>query len=202
MEKSTNMKQVTISRMTQKRLLGELKLLKKEPVLLIDTYPDEDNTLVWYFLVRGPEETDYKGGFYIGKILHNPQYPLKAPDFMMLTPTGRFAINKKICLTNSGYHSESWSAIWNIRLMLLGFLSIMADDSTNGISHIKDNPKNRRKIAEESISYNMQYHKDKWVRFERFVKPDGSIRSEEEIKLLSQPVKKKKKKKSKKIIKN
>jgi ubiquitin-protein ligase len=149
-----------ISQITQKRLANELKLLQKDPIEMIETYPDEKDNLVWYFLVRGPDETDYKGGYYIGKLLHNPEYPIKAPDYMMLTPSGRFEINKKICLTNSGYHSESWSAIWNIRTMLGAFLSIMADDSTSGLSHIKKSPEERRQQAKDSVNYNVKYHKD------------------------------------------
>ena len=172
---------------TKKRLAGELRLLQKDPLELIDTYPDDKDTLLWYFLLRGPDFTDYKGGFYIGKVLHNPEYPLKAPDFMMLTPNGRFEIEKKICLTNSGYHSESWSAAWNMKTILLGFLSIMADDSTSGISHIKRIPQERKFYADNSVEYNKQYHNDKWMKFERFVNPDGSPKSDEEIKLLSQP---------------
>jgi ubiquitin-conjugating enzyme E2 J2 len=184
----------TVSRITQKRLIGELKLLKKEPLELIDTYPDEKNSLIWYFMVRGVKNSDYDGGFYIGKILHNPEYPLKPPDFVMLTPNGRFMTEKKICLTNTGYHSENWSAIWNIRLLLIGFLSIMADDSTEGISHIKDTPKNRKKMAINSIEYNKKYYYENWIKFERFINDDGTIKSEEEIKLLSKPKKRKKKK--------
>ena len=110
-----------IANITKKRLAGELRLLQKEPLELIDTYPDDNNALVWYFLLRGPDFTEYKGGFYIGKILHDPEYPTKAPNFMMLTPTGRFEIEQKICLTNSGYHAESWSPIWNMKTILLGF---------------------------------------------------------------------------------
>jgi ubiquitin-conjugating enzyme E2 J2 len=173
-----------ITVITQKRLVGDQRILQKEPLEFIDSYPDEKDMLVWYFLLRGPEATDYKGGYYIGKVMHNPEYPIKGPDYMMLTPSGRFDIEKKICLTNSGYHSESWSSAWNIKTILLGFLSIMLDDSTSGISHIKRSPEERKMLAENSISYNMMYHKDKWIKFERFVKPDGCVKSNDEIKEL------------------
>ncbi|AYV81268.1 MAG: ubiquitin-conjugating enzyme E2 [Harvfovirus sp.] len=180
---------LVVSTITRKRLIGELKMLQKEPLELIDTYPDDKDSLLWYFLLRGPEDSEYKGGFFIGKVLHNPEYPIKAPDFMMLTPTGRFEIEKKICLTNSGYHAETWSAVWNMKTILLGFLSIMADDTTHGISHIHESKPMRKAHAEESVRYNMKYHKDVWLRFDRFVKMDGSVRSSEEIKLLSSPKK-------------
>lgn len=172
----------TISKITQKRLTGELKLLKKDPLELIDAFPDEKDCLKWYFLLRGPDFTDYKNGFYLGIVLHDPEYPLKPPNFMMLTPNGRFEINKKICLTNSGYHQENWTSAWNMKNMLLGFISIMADDSTTGLSHIKMSAEERKKLAAESGDYNLKNYKNIWTKFDRFVKLDGCPRSDEEIK--------------------
>ena len=71
----------------------------------------------------------------------------------MLTPSGRFDINKKICLTNSGYHKETWSPMWNLKNMVIAFVSIFSDDNTSGISHIRDTPQNRKKInsMEDSV---------------------------------------------------
>lgn len=174
-----------LNRISQKRLQGELKMLQKDPMELIDTYPDEKDCLIWYFMVRGPTDTDYQNGFFIGKILHSPDYPNKGPDFMMLTPNGRFETNRKICLTNSSFHSESWSPIWNISTILVGFLSIMADDTTHGIAHIKRTPAERKLMAKESFAYNMQYHKDILANFTRFVVNDASgirMKTPEEIK--------------------
>lgn len=167
----------TISNIAKKRLVGELKLLKKKPLELVDTFPDESDPLVWFFLLKGPTETDYDGGYYLGKILHSPEYPLKPPDFMMLTPSGRFEIEKKICLTNSGYHSDEWKATWNMQTILLGFLSIMADDSTHGISHIKKSKEERAIFARESVNFNVKRHFAIWTKFERFVNPDGTIKT-------------------------
>src|SRR5207249_3119703 len=104
-----------ISSICKKRLAGDLKMLRDDPLELIDAYPDDKDTLVWYFLLRGPEKTDYHGGFYIGKVEHNPDYPMKGPNFLMLTPNGRFEIEKHICLTNSGFHPETWSSIWTMK---------------------------------------------------------------------------------------
>lgn len=181
------------TRITQKRLQGELNMLKKEPLELIDTYPDEKDTFLWYFVVRGAIGTDYEGGFYIGKLMHNPEYPIKPPEYMMLTPSGRFEIGRKICLTNSSYHTDQWSPVWNMKTLLMGFLSIMSDDTTTGLSHIKQSESERKRLAIESVKYNMTHHKNVWMLFERFVNPDGTPRSDEEIKKLSEPIKKKKK---------
>jgi ubiquitin-protein ligase len=169
-----------VNKICMKRLQGDMKLLKKQPLDYVDAIQDDKNMLIWYFLVKGPDDTQYKGGLYIGKIMHNPEYPFKAPDFMMLTPNGRFDIGKKICLTNSGYHSESWSAMWNIRSILLGFMSIMTSDNTTGISHIKRSASERAKMAKNSAQYNIEHHNAIYSRFTRFV--DGTDPVMDEIK--------------------
>ena len=164
-----SIKMSDITFLCKKRLLGEIKLLKKDPHIYIDIAPDEQNLLLWYFLIKGPEFSDYDGGFYIGKILHNPEYPLKPPDFMMLTPNGRFMINLNICLSNSSYHSEEWSAMWNIHAILTGFLSIFLDDSEHGISHIHDDKDKRKSYAISSIEYNKKNYPEIIKLFTRFL---------------------------------
>jgi ubiquitin-conjugating enzyme E2 J2 len=163
-----------------KRLKNDLKILRKHPLKYIHTYPDELNILTWYFLIIGPSlyhngdgketECPYGNGHYIGKIMHNPYYPLKPPDFIMLTPSGRFLINKKICMTNTGYHEVDWSAAWTIKAILQGFLSIMLDDVDSGISHIKNNFDDRKIMAAASINFNIKQYPKIYNEFSEFLK--------------------------------
>ena len=44
------------------------------------------------------------------KVVFSPQYPYKPPSILMLTPSGRFAIQQKLCLSISDFHPESWCA--------------------------------------------------------------------------------------------
>jgi len=189
-----------LSPTTIKRLNGELKLLAREPIIDLDTYPDEQNILKWYFIVKGPSQVNVKGfdgivkmstnspyrdGYYMGIIEHDPQYPQKAPSYKMLTPSGRFDIDQKICLTNSGYHQSDWSPMWNMRSLLLGFSSIMADDSTNGISHRHDSYETRRKYALDSFSFNLRHYPELLKKF-KFTICDNSgnpigMKTDEEI---------------------
>lgn len=163
----------SLTPLCQKRLVGDLRLLKNDPLEFLDALPDEKDLLTWYFIVKGPESSDFKGGYYLGKIMHSPEYPFKSPDFMMLTPNGRFMDNKKICLSNSSYHSSEWSAMWNVKSILMGFLSIMLDDNENGISHIHDSKQSRSVMAANSIQYNKQHHFDILKKFTRFVDING-----------------------------
>ena len=158
-----------IDKLRTKRLNGDLKLLKREPLKYIRAVPDDSNMLIWYFLIKGPDFSEYTGGYYLGKIIHDEQYPLKPPNFYMLTPSGRFSINKKICLTNSGYHSDQWSAMWNIKTILLGFLSIMLDNNVGGISHINESICIKKAYANESLKYNRKYYSNILDKFENFI---------------------------------
>jgi len=171
-----------LSKLTLKRLKGDFKLLKKDPHEFFEACPDDNNILVWYFLVKGPEFSDFAGGYYVGKIIHDPEYPLKPPNFMMLTPNGRFKADgtAKICLSNSSYHSNEWSAMWNIKAILTGFLSIMLDDVDNGISHIHESKEARQTLAKQSIEYNKICYPDIIKKFKRFLDEDGNpIKTEE-----------------------
>lgn len=164
----------TVSLICKKRLLGEVKLLKRDPHKYIDVFPDEKDLLTWYFLIKGPEFSDFKDGYYIGKIMHNPEYPLKPPDFMMLTPNGRFDVGHKICMSNTGYHTSEWSPMWNIHAILTGFLSIMLDDKEHGISHIHYSKEERAEYANKSIEFNKKNYSNLIKNFTRFIGEDGN----------------------------
>ncbi len=165
-----------LSKMTLKRLKGDFRLLKKDPHEYFEAYPDENNILVWYFLIKGPEFSDYNGGYYLGKILHDREYPLKPPNFLMLTPSGRFIENDKICLSNSGYHSDEWSAMWNIQAILTGFLSIMLDNDVRGVSHIVRSTDERKIFAKQSVEFNKGNYPDIIKKFTRFLDENGNPR--------------------------
>ncbi len=151
----------------KKRFANEVNLLKREPLHYCTAYPDAENPLIWYFLIIGQKGTDYYNGEYIGKIVHSPKYPAQPPDYYMLTPSGRYNINSKICLTNSSYHMGDWSSTWNISSILIAFYSIWLDDKEHGISHITDTPEHRQSMAKKSIEYNNKNNLKIYQKFDR-----------------------------------
>lgn len=160
----------------KKRLAKEAELLKTQPLHYCTAYPDETNPLIWYFLIMGQKGTDYHRGEYIGKIVHSPKYPAEPPNYYMLTPSGRYNIGSKICLTNSSYHKDGWSATWNILSILIAFYSIWLDDKEHGISHITDTPANRRRMASESVEYNKRNNTAIYAKFDRtYLKDDAPV---------------------------
>jgi ubiquitin-conjugating enzyme E2 J1 len=63
-----------------------------------------------------------------GKIVLPASYPLRPPDIYLLTPSGRFAINQKICLSITGYHEESWSPAWQLQQALVALAAYFEED--------------------------------------------------------------------------
>ena len=83
----------------------------------------------WHFTMRGPDNSDYSCGFYHGRIVFPADYPFSPPSISFLTPNGRWEVEKKICLSVTGYHPESWQPAWgskcyyiNIIFMLMLYL--------------------------------------------------------------------------------
>jgi ubiquitin-conjugating enzyme E2 J2 len=81
------------------------------------------------------------------------QYPMKPPGIEMITPNGRFEPNKRICMSMSDYHPESWNPAWHTQTILLGLISFMnTDELTTGCIMTSDIQK--RKLAKTSVAYN------------------------------------------------
>lgn len=169
-----------------KRLIGDQKLLEKDPLPFIDVFPSDD-MLTWYFLIKGPDDSEYKGGYFLGQIQHSKRYPAEGPDFKMFTPNGRFKLNCLICLSNSKFHPESWSPMWNIHAILNGFMSIMQDDDkTDGLNHLHESKAVRKSLAQASVKYNMENHKDLFLKFSRFIDETGQPKKEDTVYLQKQ----------------
>jgi len=181
---------------TQKRIRNELKELKNNKLDFAQAVQDENDQFLFYFLLRGDKDTDYKGGYYMVKIILPKDYPDSPVDYIALTPNGRFLTDKKICLTNSGFHKSNWTPSWNIRNMIVGFSSVFHADLDGGISHIKDTPNNRKAYANDSVNYNTTHYPEIFNKFKQFVNKDGTIKSDEDKILKKQ--KKEQRKKDKK----
>ncbi|TYI72359.1 hypothetical protein E1A91_D05G341900v1 [Gossypium mustelinum] len=71
------------------------------------------------YVLEGSEGTPFAGGYYYGKIKFPPEYPYKPPGITMITPNGRFMTQKKICLSMSDFHPESWNSMWSVSRLLV-----------------------------------------------------------------------------------
>lgn len=135
-----------------KRLMKEAVELR-EPTEHYHAQPLEDNLFEWHFSVRGPPDSDFDGGVYHGRIVLPPEYPMKPPSIILLTPNGRFEVGKKICLSISGHHPETWQPSWSIRTALLAIIGFMPTKGEGAIGSLDYTPEERRALAKKSQDF-------------------------------------------------
>lgn len=135
-----------------KRLMREAAELA-EPTEDYSANPLEDNLFEWHFTVRGPPNTEFEGGIYHGRIILPTEYPMKPPDIILLTPNGRFETNKKICLSISGHHPETWQPSWSIRTALIALIAFMPTASIGAIGSINYSKEERQALAKRSKNW-------------------------------------------------
>lgn len=136
------------------KLLKDYNDIKLNPLENVNVWLNENNLLECYCLIHNLTDDEYLNGEYIFKIILSKNHPFNPPDFYFLTPNGRFEINKKLCFSNSSYHLESWSPMWNLKTIILGFLSFFLEQKSNGIGHINSDNLIKKKFAIESKCYN------------------------------------------------
>ncbi|XP_052501450.1 ubiquitin-conjugating enzyme E2 J1 isoform X2 [Budorcas taxicolor] len=135
-----------------KRLMKEAAELK-DPTDHYHAQPLEDNLFEWHFTVRGPPDSDFDGGVYHGRIVLPPEYPMKPPSIILLTANGRFEVGKKICLSISGHHPETWQPSWSIRTALLAIIGFMPTKGEGAIGSLDYTPEERRALAKKSQDF-------------------------------------------------
>lgn len=164
----------SINPITIKRINGDLRLFEKSNSENFDVVPNNNNILEIYFLLIGQKDSYWEGGHFIGKIIHSPEYPRKAPDYIMLTPNGRFDINRKICLTNSAFHQGDWApAAWNLVSILEGFSSVWHSNFSEdqyGIGHLVPKKEICKKYTADSIAFNKTKYPEIYDKFKKVKK--------------------------------
>jgi ubiquitin-protein ligase len=149
----------TTMALTPGRLKCELQEVEKSDVILAYGFIADkmDN---WYFLLKGPDDSEYVGGEYIFHVKLGEEWPYKAPVISMITPSGRFAPGKTICIDGaSSYHGTTYSPSMRLALLVVGVLSIMTDDKENGISHIHEPKEKKIEYAKKSKQFNEEWTK-------------------------------------------
>lgn len=114
----------------------------------------EDDLNNIFFLFNGPDNSPYQEGEYIFQLILPKDYPVSPPDFVFLTPTGRFAINIKICTTFSSHHKETWSPCYNFVTLFRSIISFMLEESNGHIGGITTNNERKKKLAVDSVHFN------------------------------------------------
>ncbi|KAI0736424.1 UBC-like protein [Fomitopsis betulina] len=160
------------SKAAHKRLSKEYMTMQRDPPPFIWAVPEENNILTceytgWFggrpahlkhagnYIIRGPLDSPFAGGEYHGVLLFPSEYPFKPPGIKMLTPSGRFQPDRKICFSMSDFHPGTWNPAWSVSTILTGLLSFMlSDEMTTGSVTSTDDDK--RAYAARSHAWNIQ----------------------------------------------
>lgn len=135
---------------TIRRILKEAAELSTNPDPSLHAAPLESDLFEWHFTLSGPPSTPYSSGIYHGRIILPPSYPLRPPSFRFLTPSGRFEVNREICLSISGHHEETWQPAWGIRTALAALRAFMEGGAKGQVGGMEMGEEGRRKLAGES----------------------------------------------------
>ncbi|KAL6721556.1 hypothetical protein ACLMJK_000660 [Lecanora helva] len=138
---------------TIKRILKEASELSAHPDPTLHAAPLESNLFEWHFTIAGPPSTVYSNGIYHGRIVLPPSYPLRPPSFRFLTPSGRFEVNREICLSISGHHEETWQPAWGIRTALWALRAFMEGDAKGQVGGMEMPQSERERMAIESRTW-------------------------------------------------
>ncbi|XP_067632071.1 ubiquitin-conjugating enzyme E2 J2-like [Eurosta solidaginis] len=139
-----------ISRMKQ-----DYMRLKRDPLPYITAEPLPNNLLEWHYVVKGPANTPYFGGYYHGTLLFPREFPFKPPSIYMLTPNGRFKTNTRLCLSISDFHPDTWNPTWCVGTILTGLLSFMLE-TTPTLGSIETTTYEKQNYARKSLEYNLK----------------------------------------------
>lgn len=158
---------VAVPKQHNRRLLMEYRRIMKCPIEFIETCPLDTNILEWHFVITGNQDP-YTGGKYHGILEFPDDFPMKPPSIKMLTPSGRFEINKRICLSMSDFHKESWNPSWTVEKILIGLMSFMYEETSAAIGSLLESKADRRKYAAATAYFNAQNE----IYVELFQTPD------------------------------
>ncbi|XP_050733901.1 ubiquitin-conjugating enzyme E2 J2-like [Eriocheir sinensis] len=137
------------------RLRADYMRIKRDPVPYVTAEPLPSNILEWHYVVEGPEESPYAGGYYHGKLVFPMEYPFRPPSIYMLSPSGRFKTNTRLCLSISDFHPDTWNPAWSVATILTGLLSFMLEQSPT-FGSIETSDYEKRHLAQQSLSFNLK----------------------------------------------
>lgn len=125
---------ITISKETINRLLKDIKMIIKNPLIEQGIYYIHDDTdmMKGYAMIIGPSDTPYFGGFYFFKLTYPRDYPYAPPIIKYYTNSNTIRFNPnlytcgKVCLSIlNTWRGEQWTSCQTISTILLTLCTIL-----------------------------------------------------------------------------
>merc|ERR1719348_2305433 len=81
--------------------------------------------------------------------------PFQAAYIYMITPSGRFKVNTRLCLSISDFHPDTWNPAWSVASILTGLVSFMTE-KTPTLGSLETSDYTKRQLALQSLECNLQ----------------------------------------------
>ena len=136
-EKTSAAAQPFVTKDTMRRIISDVKELRKNPLISHGIYYEHDETdmLKGKALIIGPADTPYADGFYLFKISFPVNYPYEPPKVQYCTNDGNTRFNPnlyrcgKVCLSIlNTWQGEKWSGCQTISSVLLAMCTILNNE--------------------------------------------------------------------------
>jgi ubiquitin-conjugating enzyme E2 J1 len=75
---------------------------------------------------------------------------MRPPSFRFLSPSGRFEINREICLSISEHHEDTWQPAWGIRTAVVALRGFMETEAGGQLGGLECGEERRKTMATES----------------------------------------------------
>ncbi|CAH8488522.1 unnamed protein product [Schistosoma turkestanicum] len=137
------------------RLKQDYLRLSKDPVPYVTAEPLPTNLFEWHYVIKGPADSPYKGGYYHGKLIFPRDFPFRPPSIYMITPNGRFACNTRLCLSISDFHPDTWNPAWSVSSILTGLLSFMLENTCT-MGSVVTSTSTKKQLAKSSGDFNLK----------------------------------------------
>jgi ubiquitin-protein ligase len=154
--------------MAFKRLASELKQLTKEPNYFYNVKPNENNFLIWDFILIGPEDTLYEYGMFDGSIIFSDKYPIEPPKVKFneiihpnIHKTGEVCISilhqgRDVYGYEKDY--ERWNPSHGVDSIMMSIISMLSEPNFESPANIdyskmwKDEPDEYKKLVYKLVA--------------------------------------------------
>ncbi|ELP90052.1 ubiquitin-conjugating enzyme E2 J1, putative [Entamoeba invadens IP1] len=136
-----------------KRLQREYNHFFKNAPNDISIHLVESSVFECHFSFKGSPDTEFAEGIYHGKFIFPYDYPKNPPEVYFLTPSGRFVVNQKICLSMTSFHPETWTPTWTISSMLEAIRAFMSTPASGAVGAIDAPIEVRKQHAKNSLMF-------------------------------------------------